>query len=55
MVKELGFKTAVSTSHGAAKTSSDMYQLPRFGPWDQEKIRFTLRMAQNMLKNTATI
>lgn len=55
MVKELGFKTAVSTSHGAAKTSSDMYQLPRFGPWDQEKIRFTLRMAQNMLKNTVTI
>jgi peptidoglycan/xylan/chitin deacetylase (PgdA/CDA1 family) len=55
MVKELGFKVAVSTSHGAAKTSSDMYQLPRFGPWDQEKIRFTLRMAQNMLKNTVAI
>jgi len=55
MVRDLGFEAAVSTSPGAAKNSSDIYQLPRIGPWDQEKFRFTLRMAQNMLKNPATI
>ena len=55
MVKELGFELAVSTSPGTAKNSSDIYQLPRIGPWDQEKLRFTLRMAQNMLKNPETI
>lgn len=55
MVKELGFEAAVSTSHGAAKNSSDIYQLPRFSPWDQDQVRFTLRIAQNMLRNTETV
>jgi len=55
MVRDLGFEAAVSTSPGAARNSSDIYQLPRIGPWDQEKLRFTLRMAQNMLKNPETI
>lgn len=55
MVKDLGFKAAVSTSQGVAKHSSDMYQLPRISPWDTEKVRFTIRMAQNMLKNPEVI
>ena len=55
MVKNLGFESAVSTSHGAANISTDLYQLPRFSPWDQNQIRFTLRMAQNMLKNIKTV
>lgn len=55
MVKDLGFEAAVSTSHGAARNSSDLYQLPRFGPWDQDQFRFTLRMAQNMIKNIETV
>ena len=55
MVKDLGFEAAVSTSRGAAKNSSNIYQLPRIGPWDQKKARFTLRMVQNMLKNPETI
>jgi len=55
MVRDLGFEAAVTTSHGAARNASDLYQLPRFSPWDQEKVRFTLRMAHNMLKNTETV
>jgi peptidoglycan/xylan/chitin deacetylase (PgdA/CDA1 family) len=55
IVKELGFEAAVSTSHGASSNSSDLYQLPRFAPWDQDQIRFTLRMAQNMLKTIETV
>ena len=55
MVRDLGFEAAVTTSHGAARNASDLYQLPRFSPWDREKVRFTLRMAHNMLKNTETV
>ena len=55
MVKDLGFEAAVSTSRGAARNSSDFYQLPRFSSWDREQVRFTLRMAQNMLKKTEIV
>jgi peptidoglycan/xylan/chitin deacetylase (PgdA/CDA1 family) len=55
MVKNLGFEAAVSTAWGAAKGGSDLYQLPRFTPWDRGRVRFTLRMAQNMLRTTQTV
>lgn len=55
MVKKIGFDAAVSTAHGAAGASSDLYQLPRFTPWDRGQVRFTLRMAQNMLKTIETV
>ena len=55
MVKDLGFDAAVSTAHGAAVAGTDLYQLPRFTPWDRGQVRFTLRMAQNMLKTVETV
>lgn len=55
MVRELGFDAAVSTAHGAARIGSDLYQLPRFTPWDRGQLRFTLRMAQNMLRAVETV
>lgn len=55
MVKKLGFDAAVSTARGAAGKNSDLYQLPRFTPWDKGPLRFTLRMAQNMFKAVETI
>lgn len=55
MVRELGFDAAVSTAHGAAGIDSDLYQLPRFTPWDRGQLRFTLRMAQNMLRAVETV
>lgn len=33
MVRELGFKAAVSTSPGIATQGDDLFQLPRFSPW----------------------
>jgi peptidoglycan/xylan/chitin deacetylase (PgdA/CDA1 family) len=54
MVKHLGFDAAVSTARGAATQGSDVYQLPRFTPWDRSELRFTLRMAQNMLAAVET-
>jgi len=55
MIRNLGFEAAVTTSHGAAKNSGDLYQLPRFTPWDQNQVRYMLRMAQNMLRKPETI
>lgn len=48
MVRELGFRAAVSTSAGVARFGADTYQLPRFTPWDRTPLRFGLRMANNM-------
>jgi peptidoglycan/xylan/chitin deacetylase (PgdA/CDA1 family) len=46
MVKSLGFAAAVTTSSGAASPCSDLFQLPRFGPWDREPVRFVVRLLQ---------
>jgi peptidoglycan/xylan/chitin deacetylase (PgdA/CDA1 family) len=55
MVKRLGFDAAVSTAHGTATPGSDVYQLPRFTPWDRGgQLRFALRMAQNMMRPVET-
>ena len=43
-----GFKAAVSTSCGVSRMGADVYQLPRFTPWDQGRLRFGLRMALNV-------
>jgi peptidoglycan/xylan/chitin deacetylase (PgdA/CDA1 family) len=55
MVRSLGFEAAVSTAWGAAKADSDLYQLPRFTPWDRSRVRFRLRMAHNMLRKAQTV
>jgi peptidoglycan/xylan/chitin deacetylase (PgdA/CDA1 family) len=48
MVRDCGFAAAVSTAWGAASMQSDRFQLPRFTPWDRQRLRFGLRMALNM-------
>ena len=50
MAQELGFTAAVSTAWGAARASTDFYQLPRFTPWDKTSTRFLIRMIQNYLR-----
>ncbi|MDB5936849.1 MAG: polysaccharide deacetylase family protein [Massilia sp.] len=50
LVKELGFEGAVSTTWGACKGAPDVFQLPRFSPWDRTALRFALRMARNLSK-----
>jgi peptidoglycan/xylan/chitin deacetylase (PgdA/CDA1 family) len=47
LVKDLGFDAAVSTAHGVAGAASDLFQLPRFTPWDRTPGRFLLRLVQN--------
>jgi len=47
MIKNAGYQAAMTTSHGAAHYSSDLFQLPRFTPWDKSAFRFLSRMALN--------
>lgn len=48
VVRECGFKTAVTTAWGAAGQGADPLQLPRFTPWDATRLRFGLRVARNL-------
>lgn len=48
MVRAAGFTAAVSTSPGAARGGGDVFQLPRFTPWDRTPLRFGLRMVDNL-------
>ncbi|MBT0960599.1 polysaccharide deacetylase family protein [Denitromonas iodatirespirans] len=49
LAAELGFDAAVATTWGAARRDSDPFQLPRFTPWDRTKLRFGLRLVQNLM------
>jgi peptidoglycan/xylan/chitin deacetylase (PgdA/CDA1 family) len=44
LVKKAGFAAAVSTIGGVAGRSSDIFQLPRFGPWDRNPRRLAARL-----------
>jgi peptidoglycan/xylan/chitin deacetylase (PgdA/CDA1 family) len=44
LVKKAGFAAAVSTIGGVAGRSSDIFQLPRFGPWDRNPRRLATRL-----------
>lgn len=48
MARECGFKAAVSTAWGAASAASDPFQLPRFTPWDRTRLRYGLRLLDNL-------
>jgi peptidoglycan/xylan/chitin deacetylase (PgdA/CDA1 family) len=47
LVKRLGFRAAVTTSWGAARRTSDPFQLPRFTPWDRRALKFGVRLLLN--------
>lgn len=48
LVRAAGFDGAVSTAWGVARPDADLFQLPRFTPWDRARVRFALRLAQNL-------
>jgi peptidoglycan/xylan/chitin deacetylase (PgdA/CDA1 family) len=47
IVRELGFRAAVTTAWGSARVDSDPFQLPRFTPWDRKRWAFGLRLSRN--------
>jgi len=55
IVRDAGFDAAVTTSNGVARTGDDVFQLPRFTPWDRPGNRFMLRLLQNRLHRPAFV
>lgn len=51
IARELGFEAAVATSWGASNAKTDLFQIPRFTPWDRGRSRFALRLAANLWRN----
>ena len=49
LARELGFDAAVTYARGAARPGDDLFQLPRFTPWDRGHLRFGLRLAAKRL------
>ncbi|EKD97525.1 MAG: polysaccharide deacetylase [uncultured bacterium] len=50
MVRQAGFSVAVSTEQGIATSASDIFQLPRFTPWDTNIAKFALRSGLSLLR-----
>jgi hypothetical protein len=53
LARELGFEAAVSSAWGAARAGDDLFQIPRFTPWDRPNWRFGLRLANSRRLNPA--
>jgi peptidoglycan/xylan/chitin deacetylase (PgdA/CDA1 family) len=51
LARECGFRAAFSTARGAASTASDLYQIPRFTPWDRNGWKAAARLAQTLLQS----
>jgi peptidoglycan/xylan/chitin deacetylase (PgdA/CDA1 family) len=49
LAQELGFDAALSTAKGSARRGADLYQLPRFTPWDKANVHFGGRLLQNLV------
>lgn len=47
MAREAGFRAAFTTEPGVSRRGMDLWQLPRFTPWDQGHGRFLLRLLMN--------
>ena len=48
MAREAGFDAAVSTAPGTGSCGTDLFQLPRFSPWDRGRARYALRLMNNL-------
>ena len=50
MVKAAGFEAAVATDWGVLRGAEKRFEIPRFTPWDRQRWKFNLRLAQNYLR-----
>ena len=51
MAKQIGFTAAVTTAPGVSSADTDLFQLPRFSPWDKTPLRYGVRMLSNLRSN----
>jgi peptidoglycan/xylan/chitin deacetylase (PgdA/CDA1 family) len=47
LVREAGFRFAVTTATGVADRRSDLFQLPRFAPWGESMTMLAARLTRN--------
>jgi peptidoglycan/xylan/chitin deacetylase (PgdA/CDA1 family) len=52
IVRSIGFDAALSTRWAAAGSGTDLFQIPRFTPWDRGQKRFASRLITNLLVGT---
>ena len=50
MLKECGYRYALTTAAGTASARTDPLQIPRFTPWDREQSKYLARMAFNYFR-----
>ena len=57
IVKSLGFAGAVATDWGVARPGPglDLFQLPRFTPWDRARLAFLWRLRQNRKRTPSPV
>ncbi len=55
LARRVGFSAAVTTSWGAARRTSDIFQLPRFTPWDRHPLKFNARLLLNTRRSAVEI
>jgi peptidoglycan/xylan/chitin deacetylase (PgdA/CDA1 family) len=48
IVRNVGFDAALSTRWAAARDGTDLFQIPRFTPWDRSAGRFGVRLIANL-------
>ncbi len=48
LVRQCGYRAAVSTDWGVARRGDDIWQLPRFTPWAKQPWRMGLQLARNL-------
>lgn len=47
LVKEAGYRAAFCTARGVATRETDMFQLPRFAPWQASPMRLSVQLLKN--------
>ena len=47
IVRKAGFLAAFTTNWGACSRQSDIFQLPRFSPWDWSRFSYAMRLMRN--------
>jgi peptidoglycan/xylan/chitin deacetylase (PgdA/CDA1 family) len=55
MARAAGFTAAVTTAAGVAAPDDDLWQLPRFTPWERNGLRFGLRMLGNLRRQAVVV